>query len=303
MVCPMGVFLSVIVCTKNRANELMGCLPLVIEQAKEFSDVEVLVVDNGSIDNTKDIVQLVSEAHNYGIHYVYEAVDGLCRARNRGRKEARGKVLAYIDDDVRIKDQWVLNIRQHFLESRSDILGGKVTVRLGGEVPIKGAHQMLWFFGETDLGNELQEYKVTDSGRYPPGCNMALRDYVFDTVGGFDTYIKYYFDETDFFRRVGQHDFKVSYAPNVEVEQFIPVERLTKEELRRKTYLLGKGAAMFEDLSDPGVLPWAKRLGISCVKSIYHLLRYVANPSFGKFFAFWFNYSSTVQHIRFKFDD
>lgn len=302
LACLMSsVFLSVIVCTKNRADELECCLPLVIEQANAFSDVELVVVDNGSVDNTKNTVKRISKEHNFRILYAYEPVAGLCQARNRGRKEAHGKVLAYIDDDVRIKDRWVQNIRKHFLERRSDCLGGKVTVRLGGEVPIKGAQQMLWFFGETDLGIESREYMGTDRIQYPAGCNMAFKADVFDAVGGFDTSLKYYFDETEFFRRVGRYDFKVLYVHDVEVEQFIPVARLTKDELRRKTNLLGNGAAIFWNLSNPGVVPWAKRFGICTLKSVYHLLSYIINPTFGKFFAFWFNYGWIRQLLKFRF--
>ena len=298
-----SIYLSIVVCTLNRADELRCCLPLVIAQAISFDDVEILVVDNGSIDNTKDTVQSLSREHAFELRYIYESDAGLCQARNRGRKQARGQVLAFIDDDVRIKDGWIHNIRQHFMEARSDCLGGRVKVRLAGKVPIKGAEEMLWFFGETDLGAESREYHTSDAIQYPVGCNMAFNVCVFDTVGGFNTSLKYYFDETDFFRRVRQKEFSVLYAPDVEVEQHIPVERLTKGALLAKTRLLGIGAAQFRMLSGPSPALWTKFLVDCSVKSAYHFLMYIFNPTFGTFFALWFNYSCARHLVKMKLKD
>lgn len=191
-------FLSIIICTRNRANELDECLDLVVRQAKAFADVEVLVVDNGSTDATKDVVENVSKVFNFQVRYIWEPTVGICQARNRGRAESHGKVLAYIDDDVRVKNQWVTHVRQHFIEKRSDCLGGKVSVRLGGEVPFKSVQGMLEFFGEIDYGKEIREFQATDWLPYPIGCNMAFTTDVFDAVGGFHTAFKLYGDETDF---------------------------------------------------------------------------------------------------------
>src|SRR5690348_12990589 len=96
------MLLSVIICTRNRASEIAECLPGLAEQAKQFSDVEVLVVDNGSTDNTKETVQQLSDRFQFPFRYVFEPIAGLCQARNRGAAEAQAEVLAYIDDDERI---------------------------------------------------------------------------------------------------------------------------------------------------------------------------------------------------------
>ena len=293
-----SVFLTIIICTRNRASELNHCLPLVVEQAKMFTDVEVLVIDNGSEDNTKNIVENLSKEHNFEIRYICEPIVGLCQARNRGRQESRGKVLAYTNDDIRINRDWVANIRQHFLERRSDCLGGKVTVRFEGEAPIKSFREMLWFFGETDFGNETREYQATDRMQYPIGCNMAFTTDVFDAVGGFDTIYKLYFDETDFFRRVRQKNFKILYVPDVEIEEFVPADRLTVRELKKKTCLLGKGAAIYWLLTTPTFTQRIKKVALIKIKIFYHLFRYLIKPDFGKFFALWFNYGYITQLFK-----
>lgn len=293
-----SVFLTIIICTRNRADEVNDCLVLVTKQAKLFNDIEVVVVDNGSADNTKDVVKNISGEFDFIIRYIYEPIFGLCQARNRGREIAGGKVLAYIDDDVRIGNEWIAQIRQHFIEKRSDCLGGKVCVRLGGKMPLKSSPELHWFFGETDYGDQTREYRESDRVPYPVGCNMAFTTDVFDAVGGFNTNLKLYFDETDFFRRVKQKKFKMLYVPEVKVEQFIPADRLKRRELRKKTYLLGKGAAIFWLLTAPSFAQQIKKIGLIKVKVFYHFFRYLIKPDFGKFFALWFNFSYIVQLFR-----
>ena len=100
-------FLSIIICTRNRADELVNCLPELARQAKHFSDVEVVIVDNGSTDDTKAVVNQASAHHGFIFRYETEPTAGLSRARNRGCAVALGEVLAYVDDDVRIGPVWI----------------------------------------------------------------------------------------------------------------------------------------------------------------------------------------------------
>ncbi len=291
-------FLSIIICTRNRADELNACLDLVVKQAKSFTDVEVLVIDNGSTDNTKYIVENISKQCNFIIRYIYEPIAGLCQARNRGRSESRAKILAYIDDDVRLKDQWVANIRQHFVEKSSDCLGGKVSIQLGAEAPFKLSKEMFEFFGEINYGDVMREFQETDRLPYPIGCNMAFTTDVFDAVGGFRTAFKLYGDETDFFRRTKQKNIKILYVPNVEVQQYIPAERLTKQELREKSYLHGRGFATSWLLSSPGLLRRVIRAGWYCFKVCVLALIYLFKPSFYRFFILWFYCGNIVQFLK-----
>ncbi|MBK8300790.1 MAG: glycosyltransferase family 2 protein [Chitinophagaceae bacterium] len=83
--------LSIIICSRNRAKELESCLPVVAKQASLFRDVEVIVVDNGSTDNTMETIQRIVSSLQYVFRYVLEPIPGLCQARNRGRAEAKRK--------------------------------------------------------------------------------------------------------------------------------------------------------------------------------------------------------------------
>ena len=287
------MFLSVIICTRNRADEIVNCLPLIAAQAKNFSDVEVLVIDNGSTDHTKETVERLAAGNP--IRYVYEPVAGLCQARNRGAAESRGRVLVYIDDDVQIQDDWIARIRAHFEAGKSDCLGGKVSVRLEGQPPFEIGEEMLWFFQATAFGDAERRLRFPE---HPIGCNMAFRREVFEAVGGFNTELKLYGDETDFFRRAAAKDFLIVYDPRIEVSQIIPAGRLTVEELRHKSYIWGKGSATLWLLSTPGFFRRSRKIAEFSLRAVYVGLSSLVSWSFGKFYTFWYNCGYLAQLLR-----
>lgn len=91
---------SVIIPTYNREKTIMKSLQSVLEQT--FTDIEVIIVDDGSTDNTKQIIKSINDDR---IRYIYQDNKGACSARNRGIKEARGEYIAFQDSD----DKWQRN--------------------------------------------------------------------------------------------------------------------------------------------------------------------------------------------------
>lgn len=289
------MFISIIICTRNRATEVVNCLPRVAEQARAFEDVEVIVVDNGSTDNTRTAVEQSAGELAYPFRYVYEPVAGLCQARNRGRAEARGRVLAYIDDDVNIENDWVANLRAHFLDGGSDCLAGKIGSKLNGKLPFPMDDTMRWFFCETNFGEEPRWLK---SPEHPIGGNMGFTTDVFDSIGGFDTNLKLYGDESNFFRRASEAGFSMFYDPRILANQVIPASRLTLEELRKKSYVWGNGAATGWMLSGPTMPQRAAKIIEYALRSFYIGIRSTGSNSFGKFYTFWYSRGYLSQLIK-----
>ncbi len=281
-----STLLSVIVCTRNRVDELATCLPLLAEQAAKFTDVEVVVVDNGSTDGTRSLVEKISSEPGSPVRYAYEPEAGLCRARNRGRAAAAGRVIAYVDDDIVVAPDWIERIRDHFNEGRSDILAGRVRAEPEGELPNWLPGDLLWVLGESRLGDEPRALHFP---QHPQGGNFAVRVEVFDAAGGFNPLITLYGDETDFFRRVSAGGFTTFYDPEVVVTQRVPVQRLTQKELGTKAYKWGRGAAMVYLLSSPGAgRRWLKAAEY-LLRAAYVGGRWCVGPRFGRYFTFWHN--------------
>jgi glycosyltransferase involved in cell wall biosynthesis len=90
---------SVIIPTYNRAHSIGEAIKSVLEQDIENCRIEIIVIDDGSTDCTRDIVTELGP----NIRYIYQENGGAGAARNRGIKEATGDWIAFLDSD----DRWL----------------------------------------------------------------------------------------------------------------------------------------------------------------------------------------------------
>ncbi len=95
--------ITVALITRNRQNYLKRCLNSLVNQTK--NPLEVIVVDNGSKDQTKRVVNTFKD--KLPLRYTYEKKIGIPYARNRALEEARGKILAFLDDDCEADKHWL----------------------------------------------------------------------------------------------------------------------------------------------------------------------------------------------------
>ena len=119
---------SVIVPTFNRASSLDALLADLKAQSGD-ARFEILVADNGSADDTRDVVERhASDDHR--IRYLFEPTPGASCARNAGIAAASAPILAFIDDDVRPRRDWVWSIVRAFAaHPEVDCIGGRVEPR------------------------------------------------------------------------------------------------------------------------------------------------------------------------------
>src|SRR5262245_47792722 len=97
---PADMFITVIVCTHNRARLLAECLQAVANQTMPVDRYEVIVVENACADGTHFVTERF--AHRYpNVRNERESCLGKSRALNAGLRHARGTHVAFIDDDAR----------------------------------------------------------------------------------------------------------------------------------------------------------------------------------------------------------
>ena len=108
-----------IVCTRDRPGELEDCLTALA--SLKYPSYEVLVVDNASIDERTAAV-----AARFGVRYVRESRPGLDWARNRGIRESRYSIIAFIDDDARADPNWLSALARAFEDCQVDAVTGLV---------------------------------------------------------------------------------------------------------------------------------------------------------------------------------
>ncbi|MEE8471432.1 MAG: glycosyltransferase family A protein [Dehalococcoidia bacterium] len=94
----MSIRVSAIICTHNRSDYLRQAIQSLADQTLPTEQYEVIVVDNGSTDNTRAVVEGFDHIAN--LRYVYEPILGLSQARNTGWQNARGEYIAFMDDDA-----------------------------------------------------------------------------------------------------------------------------------------------------------------------------------------------------------
>jgi GT2 family glycosyltransferase len=176
--------ISVVVCTRDRADLLSGCLRAL--EALDYPCYEILVVDNApSDDKTARLVASLP------VRYVREERPGLDWARNRGIAEARYSIIAFTDDDVRPDRNWLHAIGSAF--SDSDVMA---VTGLIAPAELETAAQHMFEFGYGGMGKGLRRRTVRLSDvteaelfwahTFGVGANMSFRRELFEAIGTFD---------------------------------------------------------------------------------------------------------------------
>ena len=186
-----NIKLSVIIPTANRGELLTETIFSIKKQSIDMNLFEILVIDNCSKDDTKDLV--FSMKNNFpNLYYFYESNPGLHYARHRGLREAKGEILIFIDDDIEVQPDWLLNINQIFLDKDVALCGGNCLPLFLEEPPIwlKTIWNKKDIYG-TQILSCLSIQKRAE-GRYEInpsfiwGCNFSVRKNVVINAGGFN---------------------------------------------------------------------------------------------------------------------
>lgn len=122
----MSIPISVIICTRNRAGHLYETLQSVGHlRIPDHLDPELLVVDNGSTDCTGAVLK-DPPVKNMRFRSLVEPKIGASRARNAALRVANGRILMWLDDDVRVPSGWLHHMTRPILEKEADAVAGRV---------------------------------------------------------------------------------------------------------------------------------------------------------------------------------
>jgi glycosyltransferase involved in cell wall biosynthesis len=239
---------SIVIATFNRAAVLQKTLESLASLHAEGS-WEVIVVDNNSPDDTRQVVQAATATFPVELRYVFESEPGRSAALNSGLRVARGTILVTTDDDVRVERDWLERIEAGLEAHRCDYVGGRVLPLWAGAVPpwLPSRFEALCgVIAVMDYGPEPMRYGV----RAPLGVNMAIRRTALDRVGEFDARIGRKAgtllgqEVRDWCVRAHALGVVGYYRPDIVVHHWIPPERLTKEYFRRWYYWRGVSRAL-----------------------------------------------------------
>jgi glycosyltransferase involved in cell wall biosynthesis len=228
-----AVHVTVTLCTYNRCEDLAVALQsIAISQVSNSVTWEVLVVDNNSTDQTRNVIESFCRQYPGRFRYILEPKQGLSYARNAGIANARGEVLAFVDDDVKVESTWLQNLTAELLND------GKWAGAGGRTLPAQKFTPPPWLpedfygivFASFDQGKDAGELD-----RAPYGANMAFRRAVFAKYGGFRTDLgrnpgnKIGNEDTEFGRRLMTAGERLRYEPSAVVYHPVPQWRIAKD--------------------------------------------------------------------------
>ena len=225
--------ISVIIPTRDRAERLLGALDhLAAQDTRGRFTYEVVVVDNGSQDHTRQAIEGVRGTFPVPLRYIYEPRAGRPWALNAGLRQACGRIFAIIDDDVLAPPTWLVAFWGCFQEEGADGVAGRV-------LPQWVVPRPAWLTGEAvrKLGLGCVDHgtrrisSAEQLDRRWVGGNMAVRREVVERIGGFDVRLIRGQDE-EYYRRCLAHHLKVVYEPDAMTRHQIGAERMTPSYFR-----------------------------------------------------------------------
>ena len=250
----MSCIISAVVCTHNRADYLNKAIPSLLRQQMSWDRYEIIIVDNASTDLTKQVVTKFSQAAH--LRYIYEPRLGLSFARNTAWQNARGKFVAYLDDDAIAYPDWLDKTIEAFeTMPHSGCVGGKIE-------PLWEATRPNWLSNELVAGLAIVDWSNTPhylqdlNTEWLVGANLAFPVEVLKKIGGFvegldrtgnnllssgDTFIE---------KQIAQAGYGCLYYPAMRVQHHIQKSRLDQHWFLRRYYWQGISDAFMQIIGE-----------------------------------------------------
>ena len=211
---------SIIICTYNRAELLTSCLDSIYNQSISADCYEVIVVDNNSLDSTRDVVSGFMQKFK-NLQYLNEKNQGLSFCRNAGYRAAQSKYIAYIDDDAMAQPDWIEKIII-FLKDKPYVVafGGRHAGYCPVEIPT-------WFpehYINKSAGNAN---RPLSSHEWINGTNMIYTKSILEAMHGFNTDLGMkgkkvsYGEETKLQNQIRQSGHEIYYVADLAVKHFV----------------------------------------------------------------------------------
>jgi O-antigen biosynthesis protein len=197
--CPR---VSVVVASFNGARTLETCLRSLAHL--NYPNYEVILVDDGSTDNTPQIAAQFPEVKS-----IRHENRGLSAARNTGIAAATGEIVAFTDSDCRADEDWL-----HYLVG--DLLRGKF-IGIGGHNLLPPEDSPVAAAVMVSPGGPAHVMLTDTEAEHIPGCNMAFLKWALEEIGGFDPLFRAAGDDVDVCWRLRQRGHDIGFSPSAVV--------------------------------------------------------------------------------------
>lgn len=252
--------ISVLIATYNRAEILRQTLESMTVLERDGLSVEFVVVDNNSSDHTKEVIESFTD--RLPIRYLFESRPGKNCALNKALNEVQlGKLVAFTDDDVEPKKDWlktIITITNHWLDY--SVFGGKIYAIWPNGRPPKWTQSRLL----QSLGFGVQDHGDSDfvyaPGQYPFGANLWVHREVFTNSRRFDESIgprpknRIMGSEISFLKVLAEDGYEMVYSPEAVVGHCIQACQLSMSNILKRAYRYGRGSVHWQGLPRKSLL-------------------------------------------------
>lgn len=228
--------ISIIVPVLNAERDINRCIESLINQNYPKDRYEIIIVDNGSVDNTINILNRYHEYNNIKILYEYNK--GSYSARNTGIKNSKGEIIVFTDSDCIVSENWIMELSKGFISDNIGCVVGAVRSYQGN------THQSDTLVERFSKNKDIMSQERTLNSNFLPygeTANVAFRKSVFDRIGCFDEIFKSGGDADIAWRMQLLTTYKLIYRPESIVEHR---HRVTLKDLFLQHFKYGLGLAM-----------------------------------------------------------
>lgn len=292
---------SIVIPVRNRPREIVACVAACYAQSHPATRYEVIVVDNGSTDQT------AREAARAGARLISEAEPNRCLARNAGARIVRGRWIVFTDSDCIPAPDWLENLAVEIARPPGGPAPGIIAGRIDPAPPRNAVQAYIaarrWIDQEKFL-NPAQRLSPRFSPPFASAANLAVRRDVFESVGGFDPALAVAAEDADWCIRAADAGWTIRYAPGAAV---LHEHRSDPASMLRQAYDYGIGEAeLFAKHRERwGAEEWTER--VRYVWAAKGLLRApldliaprgpAANRNHTRLFG-WYDFRANLAHAR-----
>ena len=178
-----NLLISIITPSYNRADELKHLLKSLENQKVSYDIFEVIISDDGSSDNTKELIKNWQSKSLLKIKYINQKNKGPGAARNHGMKNSKGDLIIFIDSDCEADPNWLKIILDHYYKDNFDACGGPDGSKDDFTILQKAIDYSMTSFFTTGGMRGHSERMIAKF--YPRTHNMAMKRFLYETLGGF----------------------------------------------------------------------------------------------------------------------
>ena len=256
--CSLHPFISIILCTRGARPSLLRCIELLA--AQDCRRFEILLVLNGPEDQ-----EFARAVAHLPVRLLNEPRRGVCIARNHAVPQAKGEILAFVDDDISTEPQWLHEVVKGFEDPAVNCVTGRVIP--AGRLYLANERAYRYYTSERALSSWSLDASDPNWYQYilgEPvgfGCNMAFRKDFLENYAFFPSDLGAgsligACDEFYMFVQVVKHGFRIRHVPTAAVTHFFEDDS-EKQKVRDAQLYAGGVAFALKMFSEEKTLRWA----------------------------------------------